>query len=368
MGRRTHAIPKYMTIYEYYKEQIVLGHIMPHEKLSSENEICHKFAVSRITVVKALDMLTMEGYIYRIQGGGTFVSEHKPAENAAVQPSHQVKFISLITAFQPTGKELALIQSIENVISSTDYLLSVSNSNDDYETEKKLIQKIKGKASGIILYMSRSRDSKLYYELFKQDYPIVFVDKHPFNLPCNFVVSDNFDGGYQIGKQLAKMGHKRMALLFHELKDFSSEFDRYMGFMKAMEEDAIARSCIQLLTIEQPNEILPEAVIDSMVALTKGSNPVTAVFACNDILAMQAIERFRQYRPDAMDTVTFAGFDGTQVPPLDVSFLTVKQDAYRIGESAANILLDWINNGESYLHEVLVPVELVTDYILQPTI
>ena len=58
-------------------ELIKNGNYLPNTKLPTEAEFCKTFGVSRTTVRTALQQLTIEGYVHRIQGKGTFVSENK---------------------------------------------------------------------------------------------------------------------------------------------------------------------------------------------------------------------------------------------------------------------------------------------------
>lgn len=53
------------------------GEYKPHSQLPTEAEFCEKYGVSRTTVRTALQQLTAEGYVYRKQGSGTFVSASK---------------------------------------------------------------------------------------------------------------------------------------------------------------------------------------------------------------------------------------------------------------------------------------------------
>lgn len=67
---------RYMQILNYYTDIIDSGKMSEGEQMPTENNICDLFNVSRITVRKALDALCQNGYIYKIQGKGSFVS-HK---------------------------------------------------------------------------------------------------------------------------------------------------------------------------------------------------------------------------------------------------------------------------------------------------
>jgi GntR family transcriptional regulator len=51
------------------------------QAIPSERALIDQFGVSRITIRKAIDELVNEGYLYRIQGKGTFVKGHVEKQN-----------------------------------------------------------------------------------------------------------------------------------------------------------------------------------------------------------------------------------------------------------------------------------------------
>lgn len=62
-------------------EMIKDSNYPPSTKLPTEAEFCKLFGVSRTTVRTALQQLAIEGYVHRIQGKGTFVSENKISQH-----------------------------------------------------------------------------------------------------------------------------------------------------------------------------------------------------------------------------------------------------------------------------------------------
>ena len=52
--------------------------LAPGARFASENAICRKYRLSRLTVARALNTLVAEGYLKRIQGSGTFVDNPLP--------------------------------------------------------------------------------------------------------------------------------------------------------------------------------------------------------------------------------------------------------------------------------------------------
>ena len=52
------------------------GDYLPGEKLYSERAMASKYGVSRMTVQYAFNELVKAGYLYRVQGSGTFVRKN----------------------------------------------------------------------------------------------------------------------------------------------------------------------------------------------------------------------------------------------------------------------------------------------------
>lgn len=74
------GLPRHEQISNWLKEQIAANKYGVDEKLPSENDLSHKFDVSRVTVRRALQTLENEDLIYRSQGLGSFVSDRRSAQ------------------------------------------------------------------------------------------------------------------------------------------------------------------------------------------------------------------------------------------------------------------------------------------------
>src|SRR6185503_3061213 len=66
--------PLYQKLQQALREAIQNRVLAPDEALPPERDMAEEFAVSRITVRKALDGLVAEGLLTRRQGAGTFVA------------------------------------------------------------------------------------------------------------------------------------------------------------------------------------------------------------------------------------------------------------------------------------------------------
>jgi GntR family histidine utilization transcriptional repressor len=73
--RAAELAPAYRTIKETIVAGIKAGDFKPGDRVASENELVHRFRVSRMTANRALRELAHEGIVTRVRGVGSFVSE-----------------------------------------------------------------------------------------------------------------------------------------------------------------------------------------------------------------------------------------------------------------------------------------------------
>ena len=66
--------PKYIEIANYFIQKIENEELKENEPLDPEEQLCAQFNVSHMTMAKAMNELSAEGYIKRITGKGTFIS------------------------------------------------------------------------------------------------------------------------------------------------------------------------------------------------------------------------------------------------------------------------------------------------------
>jgi GntR family transcriptional regulator len=74
-------LPVYISISDDIKKKIIDGEYTPGTAIPSERKLCEEYNVSRMTIRQAVNTLVNEGYIYRIKGSGTFISEKKIEKN-----------------------------------------------------------------------------------------------------------------------------------------------------------------------------------------------------------------------------------------------------------------------------------------------
>jgi len=71
------AKPRYQQLKDLIIGRISTGELRPSDRVPSENELVEAMSVSRMTANRALRELNDEGYVERIAGRGTFVSDFR---------------------------------------------------------------------------------------------------------------------------------------------------------------------------------------------------------------------------------------------------------------------------------------------------
>lgn len=74
---KSSTVPLYQQVKEIIQEAIFSKEYPEGSKLPAEHQFCQMLGVSRITIIKAFDLLEQEGMVYRVQGKGSFVATQK---------------------------------------------------------------------------------------------------------------------------------------------------------------------------------------------------------------------------------------------------------------------------------------------------
>ena len=75
----------YIQLTRIFLEEIKSGNWQLNQRIPSEEELCKKYGVSKITVRQALNNLVSDGYLMKLQGKGTFVISVLPVVGLAMK-------------------------------------------------------------------------------------------------------------------------------------------------------------------------------------------------------------------------------------------------------------------------------------------
>jgi LacI family transcriptional regulator len=157
---------------------------------------------------------------------------------------------------------------------------------------------------------------------------------------------------------LLENGHREIAFLKGQ-KDSSDSKTRWTAICEVAKELGI-RVRPELTVQIETDLATPELGYPSAKVLLARNQPFTALFAYNDISAIGAIQAFQEAGLRVPADVSVVGFDDI---PLAVIFkpelTTICQPLLRMGQIAAQTIIDQIEKTAEYTPEIMIEPELI---------
>ncbi|MDR0185082.1 LacI family transcriptional regulator [Prevotella brunnea] len=230
-----------------------------------------------------------------------------------------------------------VLAGIEEEASARGYRVMVAQSDERYEREVNICRSFyENKVCGVIV--SQAKDTVKYdhfKHLMDQGVPLVFYDRISTGVNASRVVVDDYMGAFSAVTHLVDTGCRRIAFYGVSL-NLEIGKNRYNGYRDALLKNGI-----------QPNDQLirmcdnradAEAITPDMFTL---QNPPDAFFAVNDDTAIGILYSCKRMGLRVPDDISICGFtNGVRATACDPMLTTVEQRGIRVGEEAANILID----------------------------
>jgi LacI family transcriptional regulator len=257
----------------------------------------------------------------------------------------------LVADIEPFSAEL--LKGAANAIRETDYEVIVySGSGHGKEHsgwERRNVSRLSGTlVDGIILVTPTVVD-------VSDAVPIVTVDPHagPPSLPS--VHSDNLAGAITATEYLIGLGHRRIGFLAGR-PDLESARLREQGF-----RSALAAAGIELdPDLVRVGEYAPDTSEGPARELLTLDHPPTAIFAANDLSAIETMLVARSLGRWIPEDVSVIGFDNIPESALtDPPLTTIDQSIQAMGAEAVRLLVKLIDGTANGPLQIVLPTTLV---------
>jgi len=248
-----------------------------------------------------------------------------------------------------------IVEGIIDEISRHDYGLLI------YKSEGKkddILTRVfhDSKTDGIIAITPRFREQS-YLDSFQDRLPFVLINHRNTEIDAPYICFNNFEGGYMAAKFLLGLGHKKIACLVGRQTSQSTR-DRFAGFEKKLVETELP---LNDQWIKIKGEDFEESVAPIIVNWAKQGIMPTAIFAYNDLTALEVIAVLREQGYTVPEDVSVIGFDNIMMshhsrPPLT----SIDQSMARIGMMGARMLLDLIQGKTLQDKKITIEPELIS--------
>ena len=248
----------------------------------------------------------------------------------------------------------SILTGIEEAAAARGYRIMMALSGESYEREVRICENFhRYKVCGIIV--SQAKDTKNYehyQKLIDAGIPIVFYDRICTGVNASRVVVDDYMGAYNAVTHLIETGCKRIAFYGGPMQLEISK-NRFNGYKDALlkhglkVDEEIIRVC--------DNRDDAEVLTPEILALEQRPD---GFFAVNDDTAIGILYTAKHSGFKVPEEISICGFtNGQRAVACDPMLTTVEQRGHRVGEEAAEILMDKV--------EGLIPIEKVEKRVVR---
>ena len=236
----------------------------------------------------------------------------------------------------------SVVHGIEKVANENNYNVLIYQSNEQYEYEKRGVQTfLQSQVDGVLASISKETINIDHYsEIKKRGVPLILFDRAIDTLGVSSVVVDDYAGAFEATKHLVMQGCRRIAHIGGQ-QHVSIFNQRLKGYIDALNVHGLA--------VNDDLIVYGKVSIDSgrqcMQKLLSLSSIPDGVFAVEDFTALGAMQAIKNAHKNIPEEIAIIGFAnepfGEYITP---SLSTVNQQTVRMGEAAAGLFFESMNN------------------------
>jgi LacI family transcriptional regulator len=225
--------------------------------------------------------------------------------------------------------------SIEKAASDRGYNVILANSDWQLSNELRYLNDLLARRIDGLVCISAEMTAEQIATVIEAGTPVVMFEREMPGFELDAVGIDNFRGAYDATSHLLQLGHRRIAFV-EGLANSVLSTDRVNGCRRALQEWGIEMDPLLLAR----GDYLPESGRVAAENFLKLSEPPTAIFAFNDLMALGVLQVLDQRGLRVPEDVAVVGFDGIPLTQYTSPALTtVRQPLAEMGVAAIELLL-----------------------------
>lgn len=280
---------------------------------------------------------------------------YKPNNIALSLKNRKTKTIAVIIPEIVHDFFAMVISGIENLANQYGYNVLICLSNESYEREVINMEMLAaGSIDGFVISLSKETQAKKDYhhikEIINQGMPVVMFDRVTREVYTDKVIIDDVLATQEAIQYFISKGRKKIG--FITTPDYISVGRlRTEGYKRTLEANEIEVDENLILRVED------ESQLDTMIDEFFEKNKFDAVMAVNELYAVKVLRAALKKGikvPEELHLIAFT--DGVISKNSIPSISTVKQNAFKMGEIAARLLIQKLeseNEHEHYITEVV---------------
>lgn len=313
------------------------------KKYATIKDIARALNISTATVSRALaDRWDVNAETKRLVCEEAKRQNYRPNPIATRLQNKRSKTIGIVvpeftSAFFPN-----VISGIQKVVDEAGFHLLITQSQESKEIEERNLKLLEGNmVEGILISITREGENDEYYQrLIDSGIPIVFFNRVSSLVDAPKVIIDDYKLAFFATEHLIYNGFKKI-YHFQGPVNLSVSKERKRGFIDAMKKH---RREITDKSIIIAGVRLDKGYLAMQGLITKNDLP-DAIFCFNDPTALGALKAIKESGLRCPEDIALVGFSETEVAQLvDPPLTSIEQPTFEIGETAARLLLEQIED------------------------
>jgi LacI family transcriptional regulator len=162
---------------------------------------------------------------------------------------------------------------------------------------------------------------------------LVLVDAYAVGNVYDSVLSDNFSGAREAVTYLIARGHRHIGLVGSLTNAYPSIAERRRGYIQALEDHGLPAPYFA------DSHIVDQDAADAALALLHRHPQITALFCCNDAMAIATLQAVQQAGYRVPDDLSILGFDNIDLARhIAPALTTMHVDKVSMGRLAVQLL------------------------------
>jgi LacI family transcriptional regulator len=249
-----------------------------------------------------------------------------------------------------------VVRGAEDIAFANGYRLVLCNTDNDHAKEILHLKALQSYLpSGLIVIPSDFSDLAAQADSYrKAGSAVVCIDRLPRHWDGDSVTINNAEGSYNATSYLIDLGHRNLAAITGPLRLTNSQ-DRLKGFKRALRRAGLeaAPEYLQETSFDRAGGYAKTRILLRMVPRP------TAIMACNDMIALGALQAIREANLRCPEDISLMGFDGLDMTEMTTPQLaSVYQSPYQLGATAVQLALDRVKDKNIPVRKIVMKTEL----------
>lgn len=340
----------YQSVANTIRERIASGRYRAGGLLPSERQLCGEFGVSRVTIRRSLAALKYAALITSAMGTGHYVGLLAQAARGKTPATAALVVTDVaFCTFSPDRVIFAAIRA--RLAKAARDVTAVMLEHNDFRRQAR-----RGNAGDVAVLFSEDRT--LQRQMLGFHIPFAIVGRPHRGINAPWVDVDQRRIGYQTARHLLRLGHRRMAMLYHEPTDVGGRL-WLEGMHKAFAEQGCRADPAYMFGLPQSAFGAFGEIDESVLRIlgnAHGKGHVTAILASTGWLANGAIRAAAQLGLAIPRDLSLAAGETPPAPRKSAKPITACLVDYEVfGTLVAETVLELLDNPGTTAPSRIVP-------------